>query len=124
MPLTIANRVDRRPAGQPGTLCELAPGGVPTMIVNDGACLQVKRGALGSIASRLAPRLVLVEPGIGLRICYAVYASANATTASHRGHNLDTLGNRTDGHEKVANRDVQRQRHARPAAEPAGLART
>ena len=25
------------------------------MVVNDGACLQAKRGALGSIASRLAP---------------------------------------------------------------------
>ncbi|VVP54016.1 hypothetical protein PS850_05607 [Pseudomonas fluorescens] len=34
---------------------ELAPGGVPTMVVNDNACLLVKRGALESIASKLAP---------------------------------------------------------------------
>ncbi len=34
------------------------------MVVNDGACLQAKRGALGSIASGLAPT------GIGL-VLYA-----------------------------------------------------
>ncbi|PAM81205.1 hypothetical protein CES87_26630 [Pseudomonas sp. ERMR1:02] len=34
---------------------KLAPGGVPTMVVNDYACLLVKHGALKYIASELAP---------------------------------------------------------------------
>jgi hypothetical protein len=36
-------------------MSELAPGGVPTMVINDNACLLVKRGALETIASKLAP---------------------------------------------------------------------
>jgi hypothetical protein len=34
---------------------ELAPGGVPTMVVNDAAYLLGKRGVLKLIASKLAP---------------------------------------------------------------------
>ena len=37
---------------------KLAPGGVPTMVVNDDAYLQVKRGALEFFASRLAPTVI------------------------------------------------------------------
>ena len=40
---------------------ELAPGGVPTMVVNDNAYLLAKRGALESIASELAPTISLSE---------------------------------------------------------------
>jgi len=39
-------------------------GGVPTMIVNDKACCVVQRGALSSIASKLAPTGCCVIPNL------------------------------------------------------------
>ncbi|SDT47466.1 hypothetical protein SAMN04490206_3261 [Pseudomonas umsongensis] len=54
-----ARRPDRRPDfyGYPWIPCrsEHAPGGVPTMVVNDDAGHQVAPGALGFFASMLAP---------------------------------------------------------------------
>jgi hypothetical protein len=40
---------------------ELAPGGVPTMVVNDYACCLNKRGACRFFASKLAPTVGLAD---------------------------------------------------------------